>query len=64
MIFGFGKQICKMCDNVKKPDEEFSTLRLQTHEGLVELEICTECADFFDKSADVLRKKNVKDEPI
>jgi hypothetical protein len=53
-----------MCYAKKKPDEEFSILRMQVQEGLIELEICEPCAEFFDKSAEVLRNKNGKDESI
>ena len=31
-------------------------MRLNTSEGLVSLEICENCADFFDKSADIIMK--------
>lgn len=65
MIFDIlNKNKCKMCNAKKKPNEEFSILRMQVQEGLIELEICEPCAEFFDKSAEVLRKKNGKDESI
>jgi hypothetical protein len=65
MIFDIlTKGKCKMCYAKKKPNEEFSILRMQVQEGLIELEICEPCAEFFDKSAEVLRNKNGKDESI
>lgn len=65
MIFDiFNKGKCKMCNAKKKPDEEFSILRMKVQEGTIELEICEPCANFFDKSAEVLRNKNGKDKSI
>jgi hypothetical protein len=31
-------------------------VQVNTDEGVVSLEICDKCADFFDKSADVIMK--------
>jgi predicted DNA-binding protein (UPF0251 family) len=31
-------------------------MRVNTDEGVVSLEICEKCADFFDKSAEVIMK--------
>ena len=36
---------------------------MNTDEGMVSLEICDKCADFFDKSADVIMKGR-KDETV
>ena len=38
-------------------------MRVNTDEGVVSLEICDKCADFFDKSADVIMKGR-KDETV
>jgi hypothetical protein len=37
---------------------------MKTDDGEVSLEICEKCADFFDKSADVIMKGGQQDEPI
>jgi len=34
---------------------------MNTDEGMVSLEICDKCADFFDKSADVIMKGRSND---
>lgn len=60
------KPLCNICQSNKLPEEP-ATIQLQVQEGIVELHICDECADFFDKSAEVLahRGKDKKsDEPI
>jgi len=41
----------------------FHELRLETADGTASLEICEKCADFFDKSADVIMKGR-KDETV
>ena len=48
---------CPVCTKKYKKTVTFHELRVQTADGLIELEICESCADFFDKSADVLTKK-------
>lgn len=58
---------CPVCEEKYKKNVGFHELRIQTADGVLELEICESCADFFDKSAEVLssgRKKDVEDEPI
>lgn len=47
---------CASCKKVLKSKHPIHELRLQTADGLVELEICEECARFWDGSADVLGK--------
>ena len=37
----------------------FHELRLETADGTASLEICEKCADFFDKSADVIMKGRI-----
>lgn len=59
------KKKCAVCETKYKKNAVFHELRLQTADGVLELEICESCADFFDKSADVLsagRKKAEGDE--
>lgn len=52
----FKKRKCPLCETKYPADEPFHELRLQVAEGTHSMEICTECADFLDKSADVLKK--------
>lgn len=55
---------CGTCKKVLKKKHSIHELRLQTAEGVLELEICEDCATFWDASADVLtkhRKKNSKE---
>ena len=59
------KKKCPVCQKKYKKNVAFHELRLQTADGLIELDICESCADFFDKSAEVLsagRKKEPNDE--
>jgi hypothetical protein len=39
-------------------------MRINTDEGVVSLEICDKCADFFDKSAEVIMKGRRQDDAI
>lgn len=48
---------CPVCTKKYKKNVPFHELRVQAADGLIELEICVSCADFFDKSADVLTEK-------
>lgn len=48
------KKKCPVCSVKYKKNVVFHELRLQTADGLIEIEICESCADFFDKSAEVL----------
>jgi hypothetical protein len=63
MFFKKTKQ-CSMCYAKLKEGQEFSIVQMKVQEGLIELEVCEDCGKFLDKSADVLRSKNVKDESI
>jgi hypothetical protein len=54
------ENLCHVC-GVNQMPEEPAIIRLKVQEGVAEVLVCDECADFFDKSADVLlkgRKKN------
>jgi hypothetical protein len=55
---------CATCEVVLKEKNGVHELRIKTADGIVDLEICGDCADFWDKSADVLQKrgKDNKDE--
>jgi RNase P subunit RPR2 len=48
---------CATCKTVLKPKRGIHELRLNAADGVVDLEICGKCADFWDKSADVLLKR-------
>jgi hypothetical protein len=53
------KKKCAVCRHKYNKSEPFHELRLKTGDGVQTIEICSECADFLDKSADVLsRGKN------
>jgi hypothetical protein len=52
----FKKVKCPVCQ--EKKDSLSNELRLDTSEGILQLFVCNECADFFDKSAEVLAKRN------
>lgn len=75
-MFWFGKRsnraksklenLCHVC-GVNQMPEEPAIIRLKVQEGVAEVLVCDECADFFDKSAEVLahRGKDKKsDEPV
>lgn len=47
---------CKTCKAKIPKNTESAELRLDTAEGIVTLEICNECAEFLDKSAEALGK--------
>ena len=53
---------CASCKKVLKPKHGIHELRLGTADGVVGLEVCGDCARFWDKSADVLntgRKRSI-----
>lgn len=51
----FGKK-CQSCHDKYPKSTAFHELRLKTADGILSLEICEKCADFFDKSAEVIMK--------
>ncbi len=55
---------CAVCEDKYHKSVPFHEMRLNTDDGVVSLEICEKCADFFDKSADVIMKGGQKDESI
>lgn len=50
------KKKCPVCEDKYPKATPFHELRLQTADGVHSLEICEKCADFFDKSAEVIMK--------
>jgi hypothetical protein len=55
---------CATCSTALTEKSGIHELRIDTADGIIDLEICSTCADFWDKSADVLQKsgKNNSDE--
>lgn len=49
------KKTCSVC-NVNQLPKEPATIRLDVQEGVAEILICDECAEFFDKSAKILNR--------
>lgn len=50
------KKTCPVCEDKYPKTAQFHELRLETLDGILELEICEKCADFLDESADVIMK--------
>jgi len=61
MKLPWSRKKCATCNSVLKEKKGIHELRLNTADGIVEIEICGECADFWDKSADVLQKRGRTD---
>ena len=55
------ENLCHVCGVNQLPDEP-AILRLAVQEGYAEMSVCDECADFFDKSAEVLLRRGKKPE--
>lgn len=47
---------CSGCSKKLKKGQKLHVLRLNTLDGEIEMEVCNECADFWDKSIDVFEK--------
>jgi len=54
---------CASCKRVLKEKHGIHELRVQTADGLIELEICGDCSVFWDKSAEVLNERR-KEKPL
>jgi RNase P subunit RPR2 len=52
----WSRKRCPVCDKKLKSSDKTHEMRLETSEGAHTLEICEACADFFDKSAEVIMK--------
>ena len=60
------ENLCHVCGENQLPDEP-AVLRLKVQDGIAEMNVCDGCADFFDKSAEVLAhrgKDDKSDEPV
>jgi hypothetical protein len=55
---------CSVCDEKYHKSVPFHEMRLSTDDGVVSLEICEKCADFFDKSAEVIMKGRQQDDTV
>lgn len=56
------ENLCHVCGKNQLSDTP-SVLRLKVQDGIAEMNVCDECADFFDKSAEVLNESNRKKSP-
>lgn len=59
----FGKLKCKICGKKYSKNND-DLVRLDTKDGTIEINICPECAEYMDKCADHLMKKNTKNESV
>lgn len=55
---------CATCGSVLKEQTGIHELRINTADGVTNLEICSVCADFLDKSAKVLLKGQKNEQRI
>lgn len=55
---------CAVCEDKYPKSAPFHEMRLNTDDGVVSLEICEKCADFFDKSAEVIMKGRRQDDTV
>lgn len=55
---------CATCKKVLKPKHGIHELRLNTAEGVVEMEVCDECSRFWDMSAEILNRGKKNDETV
>ena len=53
------ENLCHVCGKNQLPDNP-AVLRLKVQDGTAEMNVCDECADFFDKSAEVLNANRRK----
>ena len=63
MIWFNRNKTCAVCEDKYLKSVPFHEMRVNTDEGVVSLEICDKCADFFDESAEVIMKGR-KDETV
>ena len=47
---------CAVCEDKYPKSVPFHEMRLNTVDGVATFEICEKCADFFDRSAEVIMK--------
>ena len=49
---------CKGCGNKLKKGEPLTVLEINTSDGVIEMEVCKACGDFWDGSQKVLKSRN------
>jgi hypothetical protein len=54
---------CKVCKAKLRKDIEYPLIRLKSSDGMEEIEVCNNCANFFEGSADVLNKGKERFKP-
>jgi hypothetical protein len=57
MLSWWKRRKCTTCKKVLKKGADVHEIRLQSVDGISEFEICGDCADFWDKSAEVLQRR-------
>ncbi len=57
------ENLCQICGENQMPEEP-AIIRLNVQDGIAEVLLCDECADFFDKSAEVFLRGRKDDEPV
>lgn len=55
---------CATCKQVLKPKHGIHELRLNTADGVVDMEVCGECTRFWDTSAEILNRGKKNDETV
>lgn len=55
---------CATCKKVLKPEHGIHELRLNTAEGVIDMEVCGECSRFWDMSAEILNRGKKNDETV
>lgn len=53
------ENLCHVCGENQLPENP-AVLRLDLQDGTMDIKVCEECADFFDKSAQVLSKGRIE----
>lgn len=55
---------CGSCKKVFKKKDHVHVLKVKAEDGTIEMEICTNCANFWDASAEVLQRGRRDDDEI
>ena len=55
---------CAVCEDKYPKSAPFHEMRLNTVDGVATFEICEKCADFFDRSAEVIMKGRKQDDTV
>lgn len=57
------ENLCHIC-SINQMSDEPAIVRLKVQDGMVEMTVCDECADFFDQTAEVLLRGRKNDESV